>query len=216
MIDPFLVTNYVASKICHDVVSPLSVVSQSLEMLDMPIDATSKKEYEDLLRETTGRLVSKVEFLRFVFGSQGLSSGQADLPLLKRVAAGYAGLSEARLDWQLSETALSFAHMRVLLSLVLLASDALPRGGTIVAASRAGADGGIDLSVEARAEKVTMRDDIADALAGREPREGWQAKNIHALFARQLAERFGTTLAASMKPGQLVLAVSGVPAMQQA
>jgi histidine phosphotransferase ChpT len=215
MIDPFVLTNYIASKICHDIVSPISVVSNALEMLDMPIDASNKREYESLMRETMERVVPMVEFLRFVFGSQGLSNGQADIPALKRLAVGYAQGSDVTIDWHVGDAALSFAQMRVLLSQVQIGVDALSRGGTLSASVQR--DGGlITLSVAARSGKVSMREDIAQALEGREPKDGWQAKNIQVLWARLLAERAGGTLVFTGGPGALHLSVSNVPALQQA
>lgn len=214
MIEPFVLTNYIASKICHDIVSPISVVANALEMLDMPIDPASRKDYEVLMRDTMGRIVPMVEFMRFVFGSQGLSNGQCDIAALKRLAVGYASGSDVTIDWNIAEQSLSFAQMRVLLAQVLIGVDALSRGGTLSASVRREGTG-LTLAVTAKAGKVSMREDITEALGGREPREGWQAKNIQVLWARLLAERAGSVLTFSGGPGQLNLSAANVPVLQQ-
>jgi len=127
MNDPFLLACHVASKVCHDVIAPAGVINQTLEMLDMPLDAEARQNYEQLLTETSDAMARRLNFLRFVFGTQGLASEPANIGELKQLAEGYAGLYKPTLGWSLEATDLSHAHMRMLLLMVMIGMDGLAR-----------------------------------------------------------------------------------------
>ena len=47
MIDPARLSAFIASRICHDLVSPVSGVTSALEMLDEPGDSEMDQQFED-------------------------------------------------------------------------------------------------------------------------------------------------------------------------
>ena len=213
MIDNFVLTNLLVSKIIHDAIGKVSVVSQALEMLDLPIEASAKADYQDLIRESTKGLAVSLPFMRFVYGSQGLSEGQADIPVIQKLVNDQIGQHKANLSWSLEQRHVSYSHLRALAAMVVVAADALPWGGEIVAASRRMADGRLMFEVTGKADRVQLREDLAEALEKREPASGWQAKNIHPCFVHVLAERFGVVLNHESTGQSIRLTMAGIPAL---
>ena len=71
--------SYVASRICHDIASPLTPLMQACEMLfDDSMGAAMKAEGEKTLRHAIATLEAKLRFLRYAVGSQAINDGQAN------------------------------------------------------------------------------------------------------------------------------------------
>jgi len=210
MNDPFLLACHVASKVCHDVIAPAGVINQTLEMLDMPLDAEARQNYEQLLTETSDAMARRLNFLRFVFGTQGLASEPANIGELKQLAEGYAGLYKPTLGWSLEATDLSHAHMRMLLLMVMIGMDGLAWGGDILAASRRDESGALTLSVEGKAKRVDFRDGLRQAVHGEAPADRQEARNIHPVFAHMLAVRLGSRMRCEMSETHLRLETAGI------
>ena len=57
-----------ASRLCHDVISPVGAIQSGLELLDeMPDDAESM----ELVRKSTRSAVAKLQFARIAYGASG-------------------------------------------------------------------------------------------------------------------------------------------------
>ena len=50
-IDPARLSAYIASRICHDLVSPISSVTNALDLMEEPGDHEMKAQAEDLLHD---------------------------------------------------------------------------------------------------------------------------------------------------------------------
>ena len=210
MNDPFLLACHVASKVCHDVIAPAGVINQTLEMLDMPLDAEARENYEQLLSETSDAMARRLNFLRFVFGTQGLASEPANIGEIRQLADGYAGLYKPTLSWSLEASDLSHVHMRMLLLMVMIGTDGLPWGGEIVAGSRRDDDGALTLSVVGKAKRVDFRDGLRQAVRGEAPADRQEARNIHPVFAHMLAARLGSQMHCEMSESHLRLETAGI------
>ena len=210
MNDPFLLACHVASKVCHDVIAPAGVINQTLEMLDMPLDAEARENYEQLLAETSDAMAKRLNFLRFVFGTQGLATEPANIGELKALADGYAGLYKPSVSWDLAASDLSHVHMRMLLLMVMIGIDGLAWGGEIHASSVRDGAGALTLRVEGRANRVDFRDGLRQAVRGEAPAERQEARNIHPIFAHMLAERLGSRMDCEMSEMHLRLETAGI------
>ncbi|MCR6629777.1 MAG: histidine phosphotransferase family protein [Magnetospirillum sp.] len=120
--------------------------------------------------------------------------------LATQVSAASPGIA---LSWPEPPVAVDGATARLLLNLVLLAKDALPRGGRI----RIGLEGG-RLRVVAHGEPAALSDEARQVLAdGAQPTgpRGGQAR-----FAQVLAERMGGRLKVELTAEGLALTVEGL------
>ena len=67
--DSSKLASYVASRICHDIASPLTPLMQSLELLfDDSMGPAMRAEGEKALRTSIATLDAKLKFLRFAIG----------------------------------------------------------------------------------------------------------------------------------------------------
>ena len=136
MIEPERLAAFIASRICHDLVSPVSSVTSALELLDEPGEQDMKPQYEDLLREGARKAAATIQFLRYAFGSAGLNAGAADMHQFKKITEEYVAGLKPSVEWDITTDHLSYSHARVMMNMFMMAVDSLPRGGVIHARVR--------------------------------------------------------------------------------
>ena len=212
-IDPAHLSAYIASRICHDLVSSISSITNALDFMNEPQESEMRVQAEKLLHDGADSAAAKLKFLRYAFGSVGLSKGAADIHDAKQITERFAASHNYKptLTWDIETEHLSFSHARLMMNMVMLAVDCLPRGGTIAVKIRNQTDG-LGVSVTASGERCKLRDDTADAIAGDEPQDGWSARTVQPLFTRIIAEGLGGTLKAEPRDGEIVLLSTGINA----
>lgn len=212
-IDPAHLSAYIASRICHDLVSSVSSITNALDFMNEPQDSEMRIQAEKLLHDGADSAASKLKFLRYAFGSVGLSKGAADIHDAKQITERFVASHNYKpeIDWDIETEHLSFSHARLMMNMVMLAVDCLPRGGTIAVKIRNQTDG-LGLSVTASGKRCKLREDTADALAGTEPQDGWSARTVQPLFTRVIAEGLGGTLKADPQENEILLLAAGISA----
>jgi len=117
----------IASRICHDIISPLGAVGNGVELLSMIIPTSS--EELDLVSQSAASAAAKAQMFRIAFGpaSDDLSVAKADLSNL---------LGSYFLDGRIVcdchfEGSLSRSEAKALLLAALCFESSLPTGGRI-------------------------------------------------------------------------------------
>ncbi|WAJ27036.1 histidine phosphotransferase ChpT [Antarcticirhabdus aurantiaca] len=114
-----------ASRLCHDIISPVFGIQSGLELLDeMPDDAESMA----LVRKSLKSAVAKLQFSRIAFGASGSTTAQIDLGEAKSVAEGFMDFERANLVWSGERAYVPKNQAKLLLNLLLVANAAIPRG----------------------------------------------------------------------------------------
>ena len=131
------------ARLCHDLSSPLGTLTGALEM--MVDDPSATEDAMPIATETAAEMVGRLRLLRAAWAGDCGPLGVPDLAALatglpSRVSTELGGLRGGPFDGKLS---------RALLNLLLLGTEALPRGGVITLASGEGGD--ILLSVAGKA-----------------------------------------------------------------
>lgn len=209
------VAQLLCSRICHDLVGPAGAVNAGLELLedglsdgDSPIDLPAL----DLIKKSAGESTRRLAFFRIAFGFGAGAKGDATFDQARDLAAGFLGGGKVDLDWpEALENQpvgrVPAAMVKVLLNMILIASEALPRGGTLNL-TFAGLDEGLGLALTARGEGAALRDDICDALAVNTSAEGLTPRNVHGHFGQTLARDLGGLIEHSQgSDGEIQLAV---------
>lgn len=185
------VADFLCSRLCHDLVGPISAVANGLELLaDNP---QLEDEAVGLARRSAARAAALVQFFRLAFGNAG---NQIVRPQEAQAAAqGLLQDGRVKLDWLVPpETlALPAGGGKLLLNMILLATDALPRGGR-VATMLTGEAGATRLSVRAIGTEARLPDDVLAALAASVPPADLTPRTVQAYLAGRLAAGFGTAL----------------------
>lgn len=210
-IDPARLSAYIASRICHDLVSPVSSVTNALDLLDEPGDQEMKAQAESLLHEGADKAAARIQFLRYAFGSIGLNSGAADIHEARKITEDFVKSHKPSVDWDIQTDHLSFSHVRLMMNLVMMATESLPRGGVVTIRIRSEA-GGMTITLTAKGDRARLKEDVAAAVAGRDPAEGWRPENIQPLFAKMICDSLEGELTAKQSDGQVIFMATGVRA----
>jgi histidine phosphotransferase ChpT len=202
MMDSSRLASYVASRICHDVASPLTSMLQSMELLfDDSLGPAMKAEGEKALRTGLATLEAKLRFTRFAHGSQIVSIndnlcsiGEARDLFVKLFATN----SRTELVWQVETQRITNRQMRLLMNMALIMIEPAARGKCVVSAREDGDR--LILDVEALGQFSKLKEEVLDALSGKEPGGGWGGGAIQPFFTRVLAEEAGFSLEARSVP----------------
>ncbi len=205
MIDPSFYTAFIASRICHDLVSPASSVSTALEMLDDPGAGEEMREASrGLLREGARKMEASLLFLRYAFGSMGMSDSIADIHEARRVIDGYAALHKPSLTWDIDTAHFTYFHVRLVMHMVLFGIACLPRGGTItVRIKDQDSLPSVAVHCVARSDRpgieafVDLKQEIRAAIGDNPDGHVWDPRTVQPLVAASVANQLGTRIVAT-------------------
>ena len=191
------VAQLLCSRLCHDLVSPIGAVNAGLELIEEGADADGRAI--GLIATSAGEASRRLSFFRMAFGLAAGAAGEAPLKDARGLAAGLLRGGKATLDWPAEADAdgasLPPDAAKVVLNMVLIASESLPRGGVIGVRTRA-LDDGLGVAVTAAGTGAKLRDDIGLALNGKAAGDDLTARNAHAHYAQCLARDLGAAIEA--------------------
>lgn len=203
------------SRVCHDIAGPASAMGAALSVLDDEDAADMRDDAIALLRNGAGQIRSKLEYARVCFGAAGSRGGEMALSEIKTLADPMFADARADLSWKTQTGEISKTAARVLLNLIWLAVDTLPRGGTVTIEAAASADGGARLRVVASGPRLRLDDAYVTAFTGAAPEGGFDGRNVQPYFAGLIARESGGRAEASLTEDRIELAAltgSGRPA----
>ena len=119
------------SRVCHDVISPVGAIINGLEVLDEEKDADTRTFAMDLVKKSATVASAKLQFCRLAFGAAGSAGASIDTGDAETVTRGLFGDDKVKLDWQVPRVLMAKNRVKLILNLCLIASAAVPRGGTI-------------------------------------------------------------------------------------
>lgn len=122
-----------ASKICHDLISPISAVNNGLELLEEGDDDPQMKVRAlELITQSAKAASVKLQMMRFAFGVGQTLPEYCTQGDFKDVLEPLAQTAHITLVWSFSdEKTFSREESKFVLNLLLVMFDALPRGGEI-------------------------------------------------------------------------------------
>ena len=150
----------VASRLCHDLVSPVGAISNGLEIIAEEDDPEIIRQAVDLLNMSVRQAEYKLTFYRMAFGASASSGGEIASRDLVKAASDYLGEEKVAFEWPGDVIPLSRLQTRVLANLILLGRDCLPRGGTLTATVD-----GQRIDVVARGQGCRLREEMRQVLA---------------------------------------------------
>ncbi len=209
MLDPDILASFVASRVCHDLVSPISSIVSAIDLLDGPDGEETRAEAGALLREGAASASARVEFLRYAFGSMGMTDGAADIHEAKRITERFVATHKPSVAWDLGTAHVSYAHARLMMNMALMGMGCIPRGGTLTIRLREEADG-LSMAVIARGDRARLPDSIACGLRGESDPEGFQARTIQPLFTWLIGQKMGARFETRTGSDEVTLIAAGV------
>jgi histidine phosphotransferase ChpT len=119
------------SRVCHDVISPVGAIVNGLEVLEEDNDASMQDFALDLIRKSATQASARLQFARLAFGAAGSAGAAIDLGDAESVAKGMFSDEKISLTWAAPRVLMPKNRVKLLLNLVMLATNAIPRGGSI-------------------------------------------------------------------------------------
>ncbi len=178
-----------ASKLCHDFISPAGAIVSGLDLLDDPAAKDMREEAMDLIATSARKLVEQLSFARVAFGA---ASGVAlfDCAEMERLTRGVYGHVRAELDWAVTPEQLPKAPAQVLVNLAQLAANALPLGGMARLEVTHGPEG-YTVSAVARGPKARLAAEVQTGLAGGPLGDGLGGRWVQAYYVHVLTVAAG-------------------------
>jgi histidine phosphotransferase ChpT len=154
------------SRLCHDLLSPVGAMNNGLELLADEHDPEMRKRCMDLLAESAKSAADKLKFFRLAFGAAGGFGSEVDPAEARAVIEPLVtGSGRTQLDWQVPAGLMAKRAVKVLLNLVLIANDALVRGGTLQVGAEQ-RDGAQEIVIRAKGPRIVFDEAIREALGG--------------------------------------------------
>lgn len=202
------------SRLCHDLIGPAAAINAGEELI-RGANAADDEEARELIAESARQLAGRLTFFRLVFGSGGLADASIPLSEAKVLAGGFVSGTRVRLDWPTGDRggdpALPLDMVRLLLCLLMIGSDALPRGGVVsLAITDDGMDAATTVSLTATGPMIRLSDDISDALASGTDADV-TTRTVHAFYLARLVERMTATLTVTNLNGSSLRLEAHVP-----
>jgi histidine phosphotransferase ChpT len=179
----------VASKLCHDIMGPMTAMMHGLELLKQT--EIADPEAFSLLENGVTKAHAKLDFYRHALGGAMGGDGEAPLSAARAAASGLFSTLKPSLDWRAPDLPLPRAAIRVVLNVLMIANDCLPKGGAV---SLDLADGA--LRVTALGERARLKPETAQGLSGAFSEEGFQALNVQPFLTSLLVRQAGVELTA--------------------
>ncbi len=208
LLEPTRLASYISSKICHDLVSPLGAGGSALDFLGDDSAPELREQAEQLLISGTQRGLARLQFLRYAFGSMGLSNGFADVHEAKTIVEGYVDTHTGHVEWDIQAEGVTFSQIRVLMNLVMLGLACLPRNGKMVIEIRQNEK--IDIRLRASGQRSRLAADVKAALDRTEPEDGWNPRTIQPYYTTLIVDEAGATLTNEIVGDEIIFDVKGL------
>lgn len=202
MIENTKLAALVASRLCHDLVEPIGAIIQGHEMIRGE-DGKVDPDALSLLDQGVAKAWAKLEFFRFAIAGS-VAEGDSQLEEGREVATRLYGALKPELQWTAPPVAMPRPAVRVILNLLLIANECLPRGGTVEVTAQPFGDGG-EVIIRATGNRASLRAPTAEALRGETPEGGLSGHSVQPMLTGLLARQAGVDLAARESEGCIEL-----------
>lgn len=194
-----------ASRLCHDLLSPVGAFANGLELLADEKDPDMRARCFDLLEQSARTSAAKLKFFRLAFGSAG-GFGEAVPPgEAKAAIEGIMAERPITLNWMIGDEPLPKPAVKIILNLALILVDALVRGGRLDIGCEKQGDG-IEIALHAEAERILVDKDVERILAEGEASGAMTSRTAPAILVQAVAaQNDGTVMLARETPTSLLV-----------
>lgn len=194
------------ARICHDLVSPIGALGTALEVLDDDANTEMHADAMDLVKTSARQASAKLQFLRLAFGAGGSAPGIISVAELVKLVDGMYGEGKAEISWDASLAELPKSQARIVLNMIMLALQAIPRGGTLKV-STSKTDGETLLDFNAEGPKARLAEAATRTLSGKAPDDGFDGRTIQPFYTGMMIREIGAKVSAGIDGERVRFAV---------
>ena len=192
------------SRVCHDLISPVGAIVNGLEVLEEEKDEATKEFALDLIKKSARTASAKLQFCRIAFGAAGSAGAQIDLGDAETIARGFLEDEKTKLAWNLPRALSPKNRVKLLLNMLVIAGQAIPRGGRI-SVDPVGSGESMGFKVTAAGTNAKVPPAVPALLTGEASGEGLDAHRIQPFYAGLLARACGVKATIAMDGEAVVL-----------
>lgn len=185
------VLELLASRICHDLVSPVGAVNNGIELM-REMDAAMADDALDLIESSIGQAAARLKLFRLAYGAAG-SETLVGFQDIKSTFEGWVGASRTTVNWNgrtdFSDMPKGFA--KALLNVLVLAEECNPGESRLDVYID---EDGIGASVHALGKRPALHAGMDDCLKMDFPVDSIDARLVHAYVTGAFLKHFGLTL----------------------
>ena len=152
------------SRVCHDLISPVGAIVNGLEVLDDDPKPEDREFALDLIRKSAKTASARLQFCRLAFGAAGSAGAQIDLGDAQTMARGQLEDEKTKIVWNLPRILLAKNRVKLLLNMMVIAQQTIPRGG-VLTVDGVGEGDAIGFRVAANGLNARLPQNIAEMLA---------------------------------------------------
>jgi histidine phosphotransferase ChpT len=210
-IDDIMILRLACSKLCHDLISPVSAVNNGLELIGDTMAGDA--EAMDLITSSARAAADRLQYYRVAFGFSGGSgqSPQALQTLLKPFVADAKCQSSWTVDPGVAHAVLSIDAAQIVLNAIAVGLDCLPRGGDVRVAMTPAPGGKLQLTIDVGGPSVRIRDEMRETLTRPLDEIELTVRGVQAILLRQVGARVGSDVALSSGEARVGLSIGPIP-----
>ena len=189
------VMELLASKLCHDLVSPVSAINNGVELIE-DIGGSVVDEAMKLIGDSAGQASRRLRLFRMAYGRAG-SEESLGVKDVRTVAEQYLSTGKTTLNWMDGQPTTMLVerrgYLKTLLNLIILSEEMLAYGG-IVSLRTITEDGLEGCKLEIIGRNAHMTPAIQAAFEGTTEVNDLTPRSIQAYISGRFAEHFDLKL----------------------
>lgn len=179
------------SRVCHDLISPVSALNNGIEVLNEDDDPEMRDHALSLIEMSGQQASAKLQFARLAFGASSFAADDLPFTEAQKVLDGLLASGKLKTKWVDAERTVDKSVIKILMNLSVLAADMIPRGG-LLTFTCSPADGGF--AIRAEGDRARVAEAVASALNGALSEEELDPRSIQPFVTGVLIEDAGFTL----------------------
>ncbi|MFZ4125042.1 MAG: histidine phosphotransferase family protein [Rickettsiales bacterium] len=198
MINETKLAEMLCTRLCHDLTGPIGAVNNGAEFLaEEGFDM--QNEAMQLILNSANEAVNRLQFYRQAYGRVG-ETGEASLSDKKQLAEAFFASTKVKLDWPDAHTDASGVAVtqkmgKLILNLLIIAGNALIKGGTLAVRVSQSDAGEKEIRLSAKGDMVKLDAELVAILKGQGDEGMLSPKTSQQLLAMNLVEEIGAKLA---------------------
>ena len=223
------VVQLLCSRLCHDLAGSVGAVNAGLELLEEAAAKDGGANGNDALAlaaRSAKQTARRLAFYRMAFGfgagrgrvvggGDAVAGGDQSLAKARDLAAALLDDGRINLNWPedqelAADKLLGASGVKLLLNLILLGLDSLPRGGSL-GVHFADLSDGVGMAIMASGPGARLKDDYLTVMTRDVPADALTAYNVQAHFTWLLAEDIGAAIEIPETAGDEVRLAALVP-----
>jgi histidine phosphotransferase ChpT len=192
------------SRVCHDLISPVGAIVNGLEVMEDDNDQETQAFAMELIKKSVRQASAKLQFCRLAFGAAGSAGAQIDLGDAEKVARGFLEDDKTKIAWNLPRALLPKNRVKLLLNMLLIAGQSIPRGGEIIV-DPIGEGEAMSFRISATGGYAKVPQAVPDLLAGGTHGGSVDAHAVQPYYTGLLAKDCGLTVTATSEGGAIMV-----------